>query len=57
MNEAQRKARLNEIGKEIAGMYPDSHGSVTFDYGRGDLKGVRQDSKWRPKGSSPGQVL
>ena len=49
MNEQERRTRLDEIGKEVAGMFPDSNGSVIFDYSKGDLKGVRMDEKWRPK--------
>lgn len=49
MTEQDRRARLNEIGKEIADMYPDSNGSVTFDFSQGKLKGVRTDAKWRPE--------
>jgi len=49
MDERERKLRLNEIGKEIAGMHPDSNGSVVFDFSKGKLKGVRTDDKWRPE--------
>lgn len=48
MTEQERKLRLNEIGKEIAGMFPDSKGSVIFDYCESKLKGVRAEDKWRP---------
>ena len=49
MTEQERRLRLNELGKEIATMYPKSNGSVTFDYSQGQLKGVRTDDKWRPE--------
>lgn len=49
MTEQERKLRLNEIGKEIADMYPKSNGSVAFDFSQGHLKGVRTDDKWRPE--------
>lgn len=49
MTEQEHRARLNELGKQVAGMYPDSNGSVTFDFSHGELKGVRTDDKWRPK--------
>lgn len=49
MLDQKKKARLNEVGKEIAGMCPKDNGSVTFDYGMGRLKGVRFDAKWRPE--------
>ena len=49
MDEQERRTRLNEIGKEIAGMFPKENGSVTFDYSKGQLKGVRADAKWRPE--------
>lgn len=48
MTEQERRARLNEIGKEVAVMFPKSNGSITFDFSQGDLKGVRTDDKWRP---------
>lgn len=48
MTEKERRIRLNEIGKEIAEMFPSGHGSITFDYSKGELKGVREDAKWRP---------
>jgi len=48
MNEQERRVRLNEIGKEIASLYPKLNGSVTFDYSQGILKGLREDTKWRP---------
>jgi hypothetical protein len=47
--ESEKRARLNEIGKEIAQMFPSSNGSITFDCGNGQLKGIRTDAKWRPK--------
>jgi len=48
MTEKERKLRLNELGKEVAGMFPESNGSVSFDFSQGKLKGVRTDAKWRP---------
>ena len=49
MTEQERKLRLNELGKEIAEMFPKSNGSVSFDFSYGKLKGVRTDAKWRPE--------
>jgi len=48
MNDNEKRARLNEIGKEIAEMYKNTNGSIAFDYSCGKLKGVRLDAKWRP---------
>lgn len=48
MTDPKTKARLNEIGKEIAMMDTKSKGSVIFDICEGKLKGVRTDDKWRP---------
>jgi len=48
MTDPEKRARLNEIGKEIAEMYPKSNGSIAFDYSYGKLKGVRLDAMWRP---------
>jgi len=49
MTEKERKLRLNEIGKEVAEMYPNENGSVTFDYNHGKLQGVRTGEMWRPE--------
>lgn len=49
MTENEKKARLNEIGKEIAEMNPNVNGSISFDYSQGKLKGVRYEGKWRPE--------
>lgn len=35
MTENEKKVRLNEIGKEIAEMYPDLHGSMIFEFKNG----------------------
>ena len=48
MTEREKRARLNEIGKEVAKMFADRNGSVTFDFLQGTLKGVRTDEMWRP---------
>jgi len=48
MEEQKRRLRLNEIGKEVASLFPKSKGSVIFDFVQGELKGVRADDKWRP---------
>lgn len=39
MTENEKLARLNEIGKEIAGMYPALHGSVSFNFQNGKYTG------------------
>ena len=48
MTENEKRARLNEIGKEIAEMHPKQNGSIEFDYADGELKGLRRHDKWRP---------
>ena len=48
MLDQKKKARLNEVGKEIACMCPKEKGSVIIDYSEGELKGVRFDAMWRP---------
>ena len=50
MTETEKRARLNEIGKEIAEMYPKRKGSLTFDMVSGSLTGVREKNGWRIKG-------
>lgn len=35
MTDNEKRARLNEMGKEIERMYPELHGSVVFDYKNG----------------------
>lgn len=39
MTENEKLARLNEMGKEIAGMYPDLHGSMSFNFQDGKYTG------------------
>jgi hypothetical protein len=50
MTDSEKRARLNEIGKEIAKMYPERIGSLTFDIVLGKLTGVRESNGWRIKG-------
>ena len=50
MTETEERARLNEIGKKIAKMYPKRIGSLTFDMVSGSLTGVREMNGWRIKG-------
>jgi len=47
MTESERRARLNEIGKEVAAMHPKKIGSVVFDMVNGILTGVREKNGWR----------
>jgi len=47
MTEPERRARLNEIGKEVAEMHPTKIGSVVFDMVNGILTGVREKNGWR----------
>ena len=35
MTDPEKRARLNEMGKEIAEMYPDLHGSMSFNFKQG----------------------
>ena len=35
MTDPEKRARLNEMRKEIETMYPDLHGSVVFEYKNG----------------------
>ena len=44
MTEQERRARLNEIGKEIARMYPDVKGSITFNIHEGTYKGIKEEN-------------
>lgn len=39
MTENEKLARLNEIGKEIAAMYPELHGSLSFNFQYGKYTG------------------
>jgi len=47
MTDPEKRARLNEMGKEIAGMFPRRIGSITFDMVQGNLTGVRESNGWR----------
>jgi hypothetical protein len=47
MTEIERKARLNEIGKDVAAMHPEKVGSITFDMVYGRFTGVREENNWR----------
>lgn len=49
MDESRKKARLKEIGKEIAEMFPERVGSITFDMVKGRFTGVREENNWRVK--------
>lgn len=53
LSEQERRVRLNEIGKEVAEMFPTSNGSVVFNYKQGKLMGVKSDDMWRPLGVRP----
>ncbi len=44
MTENEKKTRLNEIGKEIAKMYPDVRGCVTFNIHKGTYKGIKEEN-------------
>jgi len=49
MTEQERNEQLEEIGREVADLSPDFTGSVTFDIKEGELAGIRQESRRRPK--------
>ena len=44
MTENEKKARLNEIGKEIAKMYPEIRGSIAFNIHKGSYKGIKEEN-------------
>lgn len=48
MTEPEKRARLNEMGKEIGTMYPHRHGSFSFDFVGGKFNGLRIEERWRP---------
>ena len=39
MTENEKRARLNEYGKDMARMYPDLHGSISFNFQDGKYTG------------------
>ena len=39
MTENEKLARLNEMGKEIAAMYPELHGTLSFNFQNGKYTG------------------
>lgn len=48
MTENEKKARLNEMGWEIAGMFPNQRGSYVFGVVDGAYKGVRYEDNLPP---------
>ena len=39
MTENEKRARLNEYGKDMARMYPDLHGAISFNFQEGKYTG------------------
>lgn len=48
MTETEKRARLNEIGWEMAGMFPDQRGQYVFGIIDGVYKGVKYEDNIPP---------
>jgi len=48
MLEEELKDALDELGREVADMYPGKYGSVIFDIKDGELDGIREEFRRRP---------
>lgn len=48
MTEQELNDQLDELGREVADLYPNKRGAVIFDVSEGELKGIRFEFKRRP---------
>jgi len=56
MTDPEKRARLNEIGWEIASMFPTLRGSYSFGIVDGKYKGVKYENNI-PPGQRPVQAV